>query len=271
MILWLFFLGTVVFLRGMLNGLESRESWAVLKPLLNSPVFGGDANKDRLNKIEVADLSLTFPGLARAVFRDVSFVVQPGEIVAITGGSGEGKSTLLRALLGFLECEAGRVRFGGVSLNELNPDQLRRHVAFVSQNERLSPANVKMNVAHEEFSSLREVRDALRLACIDKEVESWHRGMTTFTAEGQVSTGQKQRILLARAFCKKPQILFLDEATSACQPELEEKIIENIRKQGITCILVTHRQRTLAHVDRGLELKNGTLIERGEDGLVVSS
>lgn len=271
MLSWLFFLGTVGFLRGVLNGLESRESWRVLKPLLNSPVFGGDSNKDQINSIEVTDLSLTFPGLSKAVFKNLSFAVQPGEVVAITGGSGAGKSTLLRALLGFLECEGGSVRFGGVSLDELNPDQLRRHIAFVSQNERLSPANVKMNVAHEEFSSLGDVREALRLACIDEEVESWHRGITTFTAEGQVSTGQKQRILLARAFCKKPQILFLDEATSACQESAERQILENIRKQGISCILVTHRKRTLAHVDRCLELKNGQLEERDLDGLSVSS
>ncbi len=191
------------------------------------------------------------------VLKNCSLTVETGEIVAIVGPSGVGKSTLFKVLSGELQPISGAVYLDGLSLNAIGFDRLRRLIAVVRQDDMLFRGTLVENIAFlEEKPDLEKVKQVARLAQIYDEIQSMPMGFNSLVGNlgTGLSGGQLQRIMLARALYLDPKILLLDEATSSLDVDNEREICLALRNTGITQLIVAHRPETIAKADRVVEI-----------------
>ena len=188
----------------------------------------------------------------------LSFGIQEGEFVAIVGPSGCGKTTLLKIMLGLLEPSSGRVTVGNMNLSQLSTDQYRQAIGTVMQDDQLFAGSIADNICFfDPQPDFERIKHAAYLAAIHDEIIQMP--MHYYTMVGDMGTvlsgGQKQRILLARALYKKPQILFLDEATSHLDVLRENQVNEAIKQLKLTRVIIAHRPETIASADRVINLQ----------------
>lgn len=199
---------------------------------------------------------------------DVSLVIEPGENVALVGPSGAGKSTLFDLILRFYDPNSGTIRLDGIDIRELDPLELRSHIAVVSQQPAMFTGNVWENIRYgRPEADNEEVRKAAELAYADNFIEQLPEKYDSFLGESGVrlSGGQKQRIAIARAILKDPEILLLDEATSALDAESERQVqmaLEGLMRNR-TSLIIAHRLATVKNVDRIVVFDSGKLIAQG--------
>ncbi|MFL6205689.1 MAG: ABC transporter ATP-binding protein [Acidimicrobiales bacterium] len=200
------------------------------------------------------------------VLTGVSAHIDAGEVVALVGSTGTGKSTLCSLLVHLIEPDAGTIRIGGVELHELDADELHRAAALVFQESFLFAESVRGNLAMGAQVSDDQLWDALDMARARAFVERLPRGLDEVIGERGVtlSGGQRQRIALARALVRSPRLLLLDDATSAVDATVERAILDRLR-DGIaaTTIVVAHRVSTIALADRVLLLDDGRIAAAG--------
>jgi ATP-binding cassette subfamily B protein len=244
-------LGRVMELRG--------EAPTVLTPVTPQPMpTSGDLRFD--------DVHFSHPGRPTTL-RGIEARIPYGLKVALSGGSGVGKSTLIDLLQRHHDPQSGRVLLGEVDLRELDLFQLRRRIAVVSQDIVLFRGSLADNLAYAVPDASREaIAEVARLAQLDSLIESLPEGLDSPLGERgqQLSGGQKQRIAIARALLQDPLILVLDEATSAVDEATEREVIEAIDRlfAGRTRILISHRPSTLADADLRFELLDGVLTSK---------
>ncbi|WP_448646144.1 ABC transporter ATP-binding protein [Pseudomonas mohnii] len=244
-------LGRVMELRG--------EQPTVLTPATPQPLpASGDLRFD--------DVHFSHPGRSTTL-RGIQASIPYGLKVALSGGSGVGKSTLIDLLQRHHDPQSGRVLLGEVDLRELDLFQLRRRIAVVSQDIVLFRGSLADNLAYAVPDASREaIAEVARLAQLDSLIASLPEGLDSPLGERgqQLSGGQKQRIAIARALLQDPLILVLDEATSAVDEATEREVIEAIDRlfAGRTRILISHRPSTLADADLRFELLDGVLISK---------
>lgn len=200
--------------------------------------------------------------------RDVSFEIEAGEVIGIVGGSGAGKTSVLRLLQRLYVPQGGQVLVDGVNLAEVDPTWLRRHIGAVTQDSVLFNATVRENIAAANPRlSIEEVERAARLAAADEFIRALPKAYDTPVGERgqQLSAGQRQRIAFARALACDPRILVLDEPTSAVDAHVEHEIQQNLREmvRGRTVFIASHRLSMLRVADRILMLDEGRLVEAG--------
>ena len=199
---------------------------------------------------------------------DVSLAIEPGENVALVGPSGAGKSTLFDLILRFYDPNSGAIRLDGIDIRELDPLELRSHIAVVSQQPAMFTGNVWENIRYgRPEAGNEEVRKASELAYADNFIEQLPEKYDSFLGESGVrlSGGQKQRIAIARAILKDPEILLLDEATSALDAESERQVqmaLEGLMRNR-TSLIIAHRLATVKNVDRIVVFDSGKLIAQG--------
>lgn len=203
----------------------------------------------------------------QSTLRGIEARIPYGMKVALSGGSGVGKSTLIDLLQRHHDPQSGRVLLGDVDLRELDLFQLRRRIAIVSQDIVLFRGSLADNLAYAAPDASREaIADVARLAQLDSLIESLPEGLDSPLGERgqQLSGGQKQRIAIARALLQDPLILVLDEATSAVDEATEREVIAAIDRlfAGRTRILISHRPSTLADADLRFELLDGVLTSK---------
>jgi len=208
--------------------------------------------------------------------RELDLVVNAGERVALVGASGAGKSTLFDLLLRFYDPQTGRVLWDGIDLRELNPLDLRAHIAIVPQQPILFRGSVWDNIRYGRIdSSDAEVIAAAKLAYAHEFIERLPQGYDSELGEGgqRLSGGQRQRIAIARAILKDPELLLLDEATSALDAESEfqvQQALEQLMKNRTT-LVIAHRLATVIDVDRILVLDQGQLVDSGNHEALLKS
>jgi ATP-binding cassette subfamily B protein len=244
-------LGRVMELRG--------EEATVLTPETPKPMPGS-------GELRFDNVHFSHPGRPTTL-RGIEARIPYGLKVALSGGSGVGKSTLIDLLQRHHDPQSGRVLLGDVDVRELDLFELRRRIAVVSQDIVLFRGSLADNLAYAVPDASREaIADVARLAQLDSLIATLPEGLDSPLGERgqQLSGGQKQRIAIARALLQDPLILVLDEATSAVDEATEREVIEAIDRlfAGRTRILISHRPSTLADADLRFELLDGVLVSK---------
>ncbi len=213
-------------------------------------------------------VSFAYPGTAQMVLSDVSFSILPGEVIAIVGRSGVGKSTLVDLIPRFHVVTGGTIRLDGVDLSEVDIFSLRELIGIVSQDIILFNDTVRENIAFgRPEASEDEIIRAAQLAFADDFVRELADGYDTMIGERglKLSGGQRQRIAIARAILKNPPILILDEATSSLDSVSEalvQRALETLMKERTT-IVIAHRLSTIRNADRIVVLERGKITDMG--------
>jgi len=196
--------------------------------------------------------------------------VKKGETVAFVGPSGSGKSTLVKLLVGLYRPKEGKIFYNNIDGNEMNFDELRSQIGFVTQDTQLFAGTIKENLLFVNPTATdKQLFDALQKASATSILQRAENGIETVIGEGglKLSGGEKQRIAIARALLRDPHMLIFDEATSALDSITEEEITQTIRevssKGNQITVLIAHRLSTIMHADRIYVLERGEIAETG--------
>jgi len=207
------------------------------------------------------------------VLQQVDLDLRAGELVGLTGASGEGKTSIIKLMLGLYAPAQGSVLLDGAPATQNDLERLRRWSSTVLQSDRLFAASISENVAFARLGEIDEDRvwEALTIVGFDREVRTMPMGLSTLIGDlaSSISGGQAQRLLLARALYRRPKFLFLDEATSQIDAEGERRIFARLRELGVACVCVAHRAETLSEMDRVVRLTGGRLNRQSEAVLAV--
>lgn len=238
-----------------------------------TPPDAGEASVDGVTgRIEMDGVSFHYPDAERPVLRDVSFVAEPGQTVAIVGATGSGKSTLVSLIPRLFDPTEGEVRLDGVPLRRYDPTALRSLMGVVPQDVFLFSDTIEANIAL--GADPEQAHEAARIAQLDETIEGFEHGWQTRLGERGVnlSGGQKQRAALARALARQPRILILDDALSAVDTSTEARILQGLREvmRTRTAFVISHRVSAVRHADLILVLDEGRLAERGTHDELVA-
>ncbi|MDY6905218.1 MAG: lipid A export permease/ATP-binding protein MsbA [Thermodesulfobacteriota bacterium] len=221
----------------------------------------------RAHRVVFEDVAFSYDGNEQ-VLRHIDIDVAPGEVVALVGMSGGGKTTLVNLIPRFYDVTAGRILIDGLDIRDATIASLREQIAIVTQEPILFNDTVRNNIAYGNLSASEEaIMAAAKSAYAYDFVTNFHEGFDTTIGElgSRLSGGQKQRICIARALLKDAPILILDEATSALDSEAEaivQKALANLMK-GRTTFVIAHRLSTVSHADRILVISDGRIVEQG--------
>lgn len=223
-----------------------------------------------IEHLEFDKVAFQHRATAQRAINNISFDAHVGETIAFVGPSGSGKSTLMKLLVGLYRPENGRILYNGLNETEINFDDLRNQIGFVTQDTNLFSGTIRENLMFvNPTATEEELMDVLQKASCQNLLARAEKGLETMIGEGglRLSGGEKQRISIARALLRKPKLLIFDEATSALDSITEEEITDTIRhisKLGnqIT-ILIAHRLSTIMHADRIYVLEKGDVVETG--------
>lgn len=240
-----------------------------VKPEIVSPPNPQPFPAHARGEVSFENVSFSYPLRPQdQALSDVSFLVRPGERVAIVGPSGSGKTTIFNLILRFYDISGGRILVDRVPVNRADLHALRDRVSLVSQDTTIFAESVADNIRYgRPNATLEEVKAAARAAMASTFIDQLPQGFDTLLGERGVvlSGGQKQRIAIARAILKDAPILLLDEATSALDQESEKLVqsaLERVMK-GRTTLVIAHRLATVIDADRILVIDGGRLVEQG--------
>lgn len=222
-------------------------------------------------KIEFRSVSFRYNRFNEEVIKNMSFIIHPGESVAIVGHSGSGKSTIAKLLLGLNKPTSGQILIDDVPIEQYDLVKLRALMGSVLQEAQLFNGTIKENIQMSAGASEDEVIQAAQKAYIYNEIMSTPLGFNTIVTESgaNFSGGQRQRLLLARALVSVPKVLILDEATSSLDNISEMYIKKSISKQLCTKLIIAHRLDTIQDADKILLLHNGQIIEEGDHASLI--
>jgi len=199
------------------------------------------------------------------VLNDVTIDAAPGEFIALVGKSGSGKSTILRLLLGFEAPLSGSINYDHKDLAGIDLVEVRRQLGVVLQQGRLNSGSLLENIACGSQITLEQAWEAARDAGLENDIKQMPMQMHTLVSEGggNISGGQRQRLMIARALARNPRILLFDEATSALDSETQKIVTESLNRRQVTRVVVAHRLSTIRGADRIYVLDQGRVTQRG--------
>jgi ATP-binding cassette, subfamily B, bacterial len=252
---------------------EAEVSLGIFEGILKTPREPRPASPIVLQEIDTLafkEVSFQHQTANKAALNRISFLVRRGETVAFVGPSGAGKTTLVKLLVGLYRPLAGSVLFGGHPIEELDLDRLRERIGFVTQDTQLFSGSIRENLLFVNPNAKdSDCLEVLEKAACQSLLSRAERGLDTVIGEGgvKVSGGEKQRLSIARALLRRPNLLVFDEATSSLDSLTEEEISETIReisqRQDMMTILIAHRLSTVLHADRIFVLEKGRIVESG--------
>ncbi len=211
----------------------------------------------------------------RSILSDVSFTVLPKQKVAIVGGSGSGKSTIMKLLFRFYDVRSGRILIDGQDISQVSQQSLRQVISVVPQDTVLFNASILQNIQYGNVSaSDDEVWEAIRMAYLDDFIAQLPDGAETQVGERglKLSGGEKQRVAIARAILKQPKIMVFDEATSSLDSRAEQRILQAMEgvRGDYTSVVIAHRLSTIVDSDLILVLEQGQIAEQGTHGELLA-
>ncbi|MFN5710851.1 MAG: ABC transporter ATP-binding protein [Bacteroidota bacterium] len=252
---------------------ETEISLNNFKAIIETPVEVKPANPiklDTLRSLEFNDVSFKHASSTTDALSEVSFKVMKGETIAFVGPSGSGKTTLVKLLVGLYTPKQGTIFYNENHNQEIDFDQLREHIGFVTQDTQLFSGSIRENLLFvKPDASDQECLEVLEKAAASNLLKRADKGLDTIIGEGgvKVSGGEKQRLSIARALLRKPDVIVFDEATSALDSLTEEEISRTIRavsanREHIT-VLIAHRLSTIMHANKIVVLEKGHIAEQG--------
>jgi ATP-binding cassette subfamily B protein len=252
---------------------ETEISLNNFKEIIETPVEVKPLNPiklDTLRSLEFNDVSFKHASSTTDALSEVSFKVMKGETIAFVGPSGSGKTTLVKLLVGLYTPKHGTIFYNEYHNHEIDFDQLREHIGFVTQDTQLFSGSIRENLLFvKPDASDQECLEVLEKAAASNLLKRADKGLDTIIGEGgvKVSGGEKQRLSIARALLRKPDVIVFDEATSALDSLTEEEISRTIRdvsanREHIT-VLIAHRLSTIMHANKIVVLEKGHIAEQG--------
>jgi ATP-binding cassette subfamily B protein len=255
---------------------EAEVSLGHFKAILETPREPRPASPVRLSsltRLAFEEVGFTHQSAASPALSGVSFEVRRGETVAFVGPSGAGKTTLVKLIVGLYRPQHGRILYDGHPHDAIDLDALRERIGFVTQETQLFSGSIRENLLFVRPGATdSDCLGALRRAACDSLLARADRGLDTLIGEGgvKVSGGERQRLSIARALLRRPELLVFDEATSSLDSITEEEIAVTIRElatgRDVMTILIAHRLSTVMHADRTHVLENGRIVEAGRHG-----
>ena len=258
------------------RGLAAAESVFELLDQAAEPDAGTRTMERSRGAVRFEDVSFRYPGAARDAVSGIDLEIRPGELVALVGASGGGKTTLVNLMPRFFAPTSGRILVDDVPIAELSLASLRAQLALVSQDIVLFNDSVRANVA---FGADTDPGDdavwaALKAAALDEFVRDLPGGLDAAVGErgAKLSGGQRQRLAIARALLKNAPILLLDEATSALDSQTEREVQQALERtmQGRTTLVIAHRLSTIERADRIVVLEGGRIVEQGRHAELIA-
>jgi ATP-binding cassette, subfamily B, bacterial len=259
---------------------EAEASLQNFDQLMNRPLEPKAVNAQKTGDISLLSFeNITFKhqtAMNNAI-DDISFSVSKGETIAFVGPSGSGKTTLVKLLVGLYQPQIGHVKYNHIDSKEIDYDDFRRQIGFVTQDTQLFSGTIKENLVFVKPNATDEnIKNILSKSACDNLVARAEKGIDTMIGEGgiKLSGGEKQRLSIARALLREPNLLIFDEATSALDSLTEEEITETIKsistEKNKISIIIAHRLSTIMHADRIYVLEKGKIIETGSHDALLT-
>ena len=253
---------------------ETEVSLENFKGILNTPKEKKPEKPTilgRINKLKFDTVSFKHQSSNRNALENISFETEKGQTIAFVGPSGSGKTTLVKLLVGLYNPDSGQVLYNEVSSTHIDLNELREKIGFVTQDTQLFSGSIRENLLFvRPNASDEDCMLVLQKAACQNLLARADKGLNTIIGEGgvKVSGGEKQRLSIARALLRNPNILVFDEATSSLDSLTEEEITETIRDVSVISdhitILIAHRLSTIMHADKIFVLEKGKIIEAGK-------
>lgn len=261
---------------------EARASMENLEDILNTKPEEKPANPitvGRLQRIEFKNMGFAYNGGADEAVTDINLKISNGESVAFVGPSGSGKTTLVKLLLGLYRPQKGELLFNGTKASEIDYEDFRKRIGYVSQETQLFAGTIRENLLFVRPEATdEECLEALKHSQALGIIERGGKGLDTKIGEGgiKISGGERQRLAIARALLRNPELIIFDEATSSLDSITEKSITETIKQiaqsfPDLITIMVAHRLSTIAHADRIFVLEKGRMAEQGNHNELLAA
>ncbi len=242
-------------------------------------VIGGDLTEVRdKGTLQFENVTFTYPGSEHPSLEDVSFSIGRGKVLAIVGSTGSGKTTLVNLITRFYDADSGKVSVGGSDVKDYDLRTLRGQMGYVSQNAIIFSGSVDMNVNYGSGSEGRTADDvirALRIAQAESFVNDLPEGTDSHISQHgkNLSGGQKQRVSIARAVCRDPDILILDDAFSALDFKTDLQLRTSLRREmkDTTLVIIAQRVGTIKDADEIVVLDKGRVVGKGKHAELLKS
>jgi ATP-binding cassette subfamily B protein len=260
---------------------EAEVSLENFRTIMEKPVEEKPLRPQALTKLdnfEFNDVTFQHQSAKVPALRNINFKVNKGETIAFVGPSGSGKTTLVKLLVGLYQPLEGNIKYDGIDGREIDLDNLREQIGFVTQDTQLFAGTIKENLLFVKPNATDEqIKDVLQKASCQKLLDRAEQGIDTMIGEGgvKVSGGEKQRLSIARALLRHPSLLVFDEATSSLDSITEDEITQTIKgintTRDMVTILIAHRLSTIMHANRIFVLEKGKIIEQGNHSDLLDS
>ncbi|MBZ7979193.1 type I secretion system permease/ATPase [Campylobacter sp. RM12642] len=259
---------------------QTKTAYKSLNDIMNMPVERENGKKfvrrnSFLGGIEFKNVSFAYPEAKKESLSDVSFKINAGEKVAIIGKNGSGKTTIEKLIMGLYEPSKGSIHVDGIDIEQIDPVDLREHIGYVSQDIMLFKGTLRENIVYKApYASDEEIIKAANISCVSEFVNSHPLGfdMPVYERGEGISGGQRQAIVISRAFITNTPIMLLDEPTNQIDTQTEAKVINNLKEacKDKTLIVITHKQSLLSLVDRIIVIDNAKVVLDGSKEEVLA-
>ena len=233
---------------------------------------------DELMTLQFDQVSFQHQSASAPALNEITFSAARGDTIAFVGPSGAGKTTLIKLLVGLYPPKSGEILYNGIPSQRVDLDELREKIGFVTQDTQLFSGSIRENLLFVNPKATDdECMEVLQQAAADTLLARADRGLDTVIGEGgvKVSGGEKQRLSIARALLRRPQLLVFDEATSSLDSLTEEEVSRTIREVAVNreavTIVIAHRLSTVMHADRIYVLERGRIVESGDHGQLLEN